>query len=381
MASQSNGRNGFAAAEELVRLDDLESPRAVVGHGPRLRAMREGAEAVRQRIAFGPRLASVRTLPVTTLAYPAKYAFWSAPLSPAPYVIMTHRALLVQFMQRGALKTMLFNPTDDVASRATPFFRRMIDQVGDYVAFNLLAKRFESLETQLAALGLSPEAIDYVAFDHFHTQDLRGLLGTTDGAQAPRFPNARLLAPRAEWEDWDDLHPMQKAWYVADGKRGVRTESVVLTDADHELGDGVLLVRTPGHTSGNQTLFVNTPDGVWGCSENGTCADNWTPLESKIPGLSSTCRRQDLDVILNANTPEYGADQYTSMIVERTIVDQVNRAPGFCQMFPSSEVTPSALSLGLKPTIVHGSLSYGDVSRVASRVSRERVVETASVRP
>ena len=39
------------------------------------------------------------------------------------------------------------------------------------------------------------------------------------------------------------------------------------------------------------------------------------------------------------------------MVLERTIVDRVNRAPAFVQMFPSSEVTPSALSPGLKPTI------------------------------
>ncbi len=84
------------------------------------------------------------------------------------------------------------------------------------------------------------------------------------------------------------------------------------------------------------------------------------------------CRRQDLDIVLNANTPEYGADQYTSMLLERTIVDRVNRAPGFCQMFPSSEVTPSALSPGLKPTIVHGSLTYGEIARIETKKQAER---------
>ena len=52
--------------------------------------------------------------------------------------------------------------------------------------------------------------------------------------------------------------------------------------------------------------------------------------------------------MLNANTPERGADQYTSMVLERTVVDRVKRAPAFVQMFPSSEVTPSALSPGLQ---------------------------------
>lgn len=363
-------RQGFAKAPELSAVAEFEPAWAVSGHGPKLRAVRKAAEQVRERFSVGPRCLAVRSLPITTLAYPTKYAFWSAPLSPAPYVVMTHRTLVVQFLQRGELKTMLFNPTDDVASRATPFFARMIAQVGDYIAFNLLAKKFDSLEHQLSQLGVTPESVDYVAFDHFHTQDLRSLMGTTDGEYVPRFPNAKLLAPRTEWDDWDDLHPFQRAWFVADGKKNVRTENVVLTDGDFELGDGVMLVRTPGHTSGNQTLFMNTPDGVWGCSENGTCADNWSPLESRIKGLSALCRRQDLDVVINANTPELGATQYTSMILERTVVDRVNRAPGFVQMFPSSEVTPSAMSPGLKPTIVHGKLSYGELTHVDARVQR-----------
>ncbi|MCA9647899.1 MAG: hypothetical protein KC492_44715, partial [Myxococcales bacterium] len=234
-----------------------------------------------------------------------------------------------------------------------------------YVAFNVLQQKFDSLESQLSALGLDGSDIDYVAFDHFHTQDLRALLGTS--GRSARFPNAVLLAPAREWDDWDDLHPMQKAWFVADGKRDVNTQRVLLTDADYALGDGVMLLRTPGHTSGNQTLFVNTQNGVWGCSENGTCADNWSPLDSKIPGLARLCRQQDLDVVINANTPELGATQYTSMVLERTLVDRVEYAPAFVQMFASSEVQSSPLAPGLKPTVAFKKLHFGQVTRPRRR--------------
>jgi hypothetical protein len=122
-----------------------------------------------------------------------------------------------------------------------------------------------------------------------------------------------------------------------------------------------MLLRTPGHTTGNQTLFVNTSSGVWGVSENGTAADNWSPLDSKIPGLRAICKKQDLDIVLNANTPECGADQYTSMVLEKTIASRLHRAPAFVQMFPSSEVTPSALSPGLKPTVLHRAITHGEL--------------------
>jgi len=111
-------------------------------------------------------------------------------------------------------------------------------------------------------------------------------LGTVDGTFKPRFPRAVLLAPRSEWTDWDALHPMQLAWYVSDGKRNLRQERIQFLDQSLQLGEGVVLLRTPGHTSGNQTLLVRARDGIWGCSENGTSADNWSPHASRMPGLA-----------------------------------------------------------------------------------------------
>ena len=361
----------------LERITDLDEAWRTTLHGPQLRAVRRGAEGLRERFASGPRCVSVRTLPLSTLAYPTRYAFWAAAIAPAPFVIMTHRCALVQFQRNGQLQNLLFNPTDIEGARATPFFARFIETFGARMS-DFVAGKFDTLEAQLARLGVTAEDIDYVAFDHFHTQDLRGLLGTNDGSRAPRFPNAKLLAPKSEWEDWDDLHPFQKAWFVRDGKMGVRTSDVVLTGGDHSLGDGVMLLRTPGHTSGNQTLFMNTESGVWGVSENGTCADSWSPLESRIKGLAFLCKKQDLDVVLNANTPEYGALQYTSMILERTIVDRVRRAPAFVQMFPSSEVTPSLIAPGLTPSLLHRAITHGEVARHA-HAAGERSAAAAQV--
>lgn len=331
-------------------------------HAEQLRATLRVAAGLAERFEAGPRVVAVRSLPLTTLPYPTRYALGGAAFSPAPFVTMTHRCLLVQFLQHGVPKTLLFNPTDVEAARATPFFAHLATEVGERLS-SWMAKTYDPLEVQLAALGLSVEDIDYVAFDHFHTQDLRGLLGTTDGARQARFPNALLLAPDAEWTEWEDLHPVQRAWFVRDGRRGVDERRVERTHADLALGDGVMLLRTPGHTSGNQTLFVSTDTGVWGVSENGTCADNWSPLESRIPGVAFTARAQELDVVLNSNTPELYARQYTSMMLEKTLVSRVPRAPGFVQMLSSSEVTPHITAPGLAPTVLFGGLTSGDVVR------------------
>lgn len=328
---------------------DLKEARGLRSPGPKLKALRAGARALGDDLRSAPKVVCVRTLPLTTLLYPTAFAFNRAVPLPWPYVQMFHRCLLVQVMAEGELRNVLFNPTDYDASKATPYFARMLEKVGERAA-KLLATQYGHVDVQLAKLGLRSEDIDLVAWDHFHTQDLRPILG--DGTLEARFPNAYLLAPRQEWDDWGDLHPIQQSWFVRDGRLGVPKDKVVLFDDDVSVGDGCVLLKTPGHTTGNQTLFVNADDGVFGCSENGTSADSWSPLESRIPGLRKQAELYDYEVILNSNTPELCAEQYTSMIVEREMVDAVTGRREVVQMFPSSEVTPSAFAPGIRPTTV-----------------------------
>jgi hypothetical protein len=359
--------------DHATTLHDFDEAWAEPRPGHQSRAVRRAAERLRERFAAGPRVVSVRTLELATLPYPSRFAFQGAALSPAPFVVMTHRALLVQFLRGGELKNLLFNPTDVVAARETPYFARLRATMPE-LAERVVARIGDPIDAQLRRLGLAPSDIDYIAYDHFHTQDLRPILGTTDGQHAARFPNAKLFAPAAEWESWEDTHPMQRAWFVPEGRARVNVERVILTRADLQLGEGVLLLRTPGHSLGNQTLFVATDSGVWGSSENGTCVDNYSPHESTIPGLSLAARTLDVDVVLNANTPEHGGRQYVSMLLEKTLVDRVKHAPGFVQMFASSEVTPHAIAPGLKPTILHGAVSSG---RVVTPNTRATAAATA----
>jgi hypothetical protein len=362
----------------LARVTDLDAAWSTPLPGARLRAVRVAAEGLGPRFAAGPRAVAVRTLPLVDLPYPTKYAFSQAALSLAPYVVLTHRCLLVQFLQAGALKTLLFNPTDIQGAATAPYFAQLARGIPERLK-KFVSSQAEPLVDQLTRLDVDPARVDYVAFDHMHVQDLRPILGTEDGRVPARFPNATLLVPRVEWDHWDDLHPLQRAWFVRDGRLGVRTDRIAFTSGDLMLGDGVMLLRTPGHTTGNQTLFVNTSAGVWGVSENGTAADNWSPLESKIPGLRGLCRKRDLDIVLNANTPENGADQYTSMVLEKTIAGRVSRAPAFAQMFPSSEVTPSAFSPGLKPTVLHRAVTHGDLVAPVREFSRRAPAVRATI--
>ncbi len=342
------------------RLHPLDEARDLRSAGSQLKALRSAARGLGDALRAGPRVEAVKTIPLATLLYPTTFAFNRAVPLPFPFVQMFHRCLLVQLKADGELKNILFNPSDYEAARATPYFARMIERVGEQGA-KLISTQCGQVDVQLAKLGLRPEDIDLIAFDHFHTQDLRPLLG--DGSRAARFPNAVVLAPRVEWEDWDALHPLQQPWFISDGKKGVPTHKVVLTDADLKLGDGCLLLRTPGHTSGNQTLFVHAEQGVFGCSENGTSADSWSPRHSRIPGLKKQAESYGYEVVLNSNTPELWTQQYNSMILERELVDAVPGRPEFVQMFPSSEVTPSPFAPGIRPSMLLRQRDSGELRR------------------
>jgi hypothetical protein len=358
-------------------LSDLEGAWRVSGHGARLRAVRAAAERLRTRLAGGPRVLSVRTLPRMTFVYPTRYAFRGVLLAAPPFVAITHRTVLVQFLQYGILRNLLFDPTDVEGLQETPVLAR-VRQALPRRLWKYVVTPLEPLETQLRALRISPEDIDYLAFDHVHMQDLRSLLGAE--GRVARFPNAMLLMQETAWREWDDPHPLERAWLIPDGKRGVPDPHVVLMTDDIWLGDGVALVRTPGRTAGHQTLFLHTADGVWGVSASACAADGWSPLESRIPGLARTCRMLDLDVVRGASTPGLGAEHYTSMVLERTVVDRMKKAPAFVQMLPSSELDAGPLSLGLSPAVVQGELSVGEVVDPVRAAEIKRTVAKAVAR-
>jgi glyoxylase-like metal-dependent hydrolase (beta-lactamase superfamily II) len=342
------------------KVHDLDTAWSTGSSGGRQREVERAGRILGDSLRLGPKVVSVRTLPTSAAPYPIRFAFNGAvpALAPGAMLVIQNRSLLVQVRTEVGIKNVLFNPTDGPANQATPFYARLLAKTPRPFLKPFLPGPNRCAE-QLAALGLSPADIDVIAFDHFHTQDVRPLLGGA-GFRA-RFPNAYLLAPRVEWTDWDDLPMIQRAWFVPDGKRGVPESRVILTDADLALGEGCVLLRTPGHTTGNQTLFVHADDGVFGTSENGTASDNWSPLHSRMPGVKRAAAHLDLEVVLNANTPELSSEQYTSMLLERSVVDRVPGKPEFFQMFPSSEVTASLIAPLLKPTHSFFEMKSGEV--------------------
>jgi hypothetical protein len=347
--------------DHIVTLPELDQAWRAPSAGERLMAVRRAAPRLRERILASGRVTCARTFEISPLPYPTRFAFGGAARSLIPYVMMTNRCNLIQLETSAGPKTLLFNPTDAARSAKTPFFADLtasLGPLGDRVQAHL---RRPTAAESLFHVGVRPEDVDYIAFDHLHTQDLRGLLGTRHTPAA--FPNARLLIQRAELSILSTLHPFQRPWFIPDAIEDVAPDRFLVTDDDLLLGQGVALIRTPGHTAGNWSLVINTDRGVWAVSENGVACDSYAPEASSIPGLEKFAAHHGLEVILNSNTLEGRNEQYTSMILEKALVDRCPQNPAFYQHLSSSELTSSLLTPGLSPTYHHGGVSHGSVRR------------------
>lgn len=358
----------------IRRLNELDEVWRAPSAGERLARVRSAAPRLRERVIASGRVVCTRTFDLTDLPYPTVFGFGGAARSLVPYVLMTNRLNLVQFeADDGKLKTLLFNPTDVPRSAETPYFAALRGRLGSFLSERLMtAFKRPSPEEHIRSVGVRPEDVDYIAFDHLHTQDLRGLLGTAppagkQGASVPRvqaaFPRAKLLVWRPELDILRALHPLQRPWYIEDAARGVPDDRILAVDGDYLLGKGVALVRTPGHTVGNWSLVINTDNGVWAVSENGIACDSYAPEASRIPGLRRFAKREGVEVILNSNTLEGRNEQYTSMVLEKMLVDRSRVNPEFFQHLASSEIVRTPAAFGLRPTLHHGGVSSGEPRR------------------
>ncbi len=335
-------------------------------YGVQLRQVREAAAVFRTDFLSTGTPTSVVTKDLITVPYPTRFGLWRAALTPSPYLSITNRMLVIRWDEAGVTKTLVFEPSDHELGQNTPYFARLNAQTPNLVLDRIVTRHATVLEN-LAALGIAPEEVDYVAFDHLHTQDVRRWVGVTtpqrDGIGAePAFPNATLVVQRDELDAMADLHPLQLPWYQPETYRDLRPEAIAAIDGDVLLGPGVALLATPGHTFGNQSLVLSTSDGIWAVSENTIAVECLVPEHSTIPGVAKHARIWGREAILNTNTPEALADQYNSVVKEKTVVDRSQRDSRFPQFLPSSELTASPYFPGTKPTFTHGSITHHDTN-------------------
>jgi hypothetical protein len=342
-------------------ITEFDGCRNALGQMARVEDTRAAAKTFRESFVAGPKVKFFQSFDLVRVPYPTRYGFRNAFSRErwVEFMMITNRIFVVQFDSPDGLKTMLVSPSDHERNGETPFFRRIQDETPQFVQ-NRIITRYTSAPEVVASLGLKPEDIDYITYDHLHTQDVRRWLGTEN--EPAIFPNAKLIVHHREVENARDLNPYQQDWYCPNGTVGVSEDKILRFEGSISLGDGVALIHTPGHTEGNHSIVINTDEGPWVISENGISVDSYAPKLSTAAGVAKYAETINTEVIINANTLENSIDQYISMVQEATIAGPSQRDGRYPNMFPSSEMNKFWLFPGTKPSFVVGAAKHGEIT-------------------
>ena len=353
-------------SEPFRALDAFRGARDAATPAARRQEIGRRAARFRETMLAAPPALYYRSFELVRVPYPVRYWLLNASTVPTQLMHIVNRMFVVQFKTGAGVKTLLISPSDVPANRETPFFKRLGEKFGPFrgIGERLIAPILGTVEGALATAGIRPEDVDYISYDHLHTQDVRKWLGAE--GRPGYFPRAKLLVMAAEWDATQGLLPPQCDWYCPNGTRGVDPARVVRLEGDTLLGEGVAILRTPGHTAGNHSFVVHTPEGLMVTSENGIGPDAYAPEKSRIPGLRRFAKETGMEVVLNGNTLEIGIDQYLSMIEEKEVAGASARNPEFPNVVCSSEFAAYWAFPGLKPTFSFGSVEFGAPVRASS---------------
>ena len=121
-------------------------------------------------------------------------------------------------------------------------------------------ERAYHLDHSLAEAGVAPEDIDVVLASHLHFDHVGGFTTRApDGRIVPRFPRARYIAHRLEWEDATHPHERNRASYLPENFVPLAEAGVLdLVDDGAEIIPGVRYRRSGGHTMHHQVVMIES---------------------------------------------------------------------------------------------------------------------------
>jgi glyoxylase-like metal-dependent hydrolase (beta-lactamase superfamily II) len=183
---------------------------------------------------------------------------WWAPLFQAPEAAW--RAALPEADARDRIPiglTTLLIQTEAATILVDPGFDDPDDPDGFISPKLEQPRRSPGLTAALVTLGVAPGAITHVAITHAHPDHCCGVAVMRDGRLAARFPNARHLIGRA---DWDGARAGQFAGTPTAERLG-RIEHLGLLepiDGEREIAPGVVMLPAPGETAGHMLVRVES---------------------------------------------------------------------------------------------------------------------------
>jgi glyoxylase-like metal-dependent hydrolase (beta-lactamase superfamily II) len=104
----------------------------------------------------------------------------------------------------------------------------------------------------LNAAGFTPDDIDFVMCTHLHVDHVGWNTRLENGRWVPTFPNARYVFAMQEYDHWFEQNAKTEIPPFVDSVLPVvEARRHELVGNDHQIGDHVRIVPTPGHTPGH----------------------------------------------------------------------------------------------------------------------------------
>ena len=120
-------------------------------------------------------------------------------------------------------------------------------------------ERADHLDVTLARAGVRADDIELVIASHLHFDHAGGFTARQGERVVPRFPNARYVVNRGEWDDATHPHERNRASYFAENYVPLQAAGVVeFMDGDGEVLPGVRVRRTGGHTRWHQMIQIES---------------------------------------------------------------------------------------------------------------------------
>ena len=157
------------------------------------------------------------------------------------------------------------------------------------------------LPEELAAAGVEPDEVDLVVLTHLHLDHIGWNLTWDGGSPRPRFPRARYLVQRSDWEAFAARPEEARVAFDRCVRPLADLGVAELLDGDRTLDPVLSVLHTPGHTPGSQSLLVRSGAAavlLWGDVANHPAQvdrPDWGPGSDALPEVARQTRRRLLD--------------------------------------------------------------------------------------
>src|SRR5262249_23708806 len=152
----------------IARLHHFDGTRSAPRARDRVEDVRDAASYFRREMLARPKVRYYASFELIRVPYPTRYGYLHAFRRLSPFLPLVTRLFVVQFDSTEGLKTLLVSPMDWEHQRATPFFKRLGEQGGPLAPLTemFLVRKTATVPDVLSRIGLRPEDVDYITYDH-----------------------------------------------------------------------------------------------------------------------------------------------------------------------------------------------------------------------